>query len=45
MENLKDKQAKQGKDKKVVFVGKFSKANMQAKWSFNRDVSDGKKVF
>ena len=39
VENLKDKQAKQGKDKKVVFTARFSKANCKAKWSFKRDVS------
>ena len=34
---LKDKQAKQGKDTKVVFTCKFSKANCKAKWTFKRD--------
>ena len=38
VEPLRDKQAKQGKDATVTFVGKFSKANCKAKWSFQRDV-------
>jgi len=38
LEPLKDKQAKQGKDKKIVFTAKFSKANCKATWTFKRDV-------
>lgn len=35
---LIDQQAKEGKDKKVVFEAKFSKANAKAKWFCRKDV-------
>lgn len=35
---LIDIQAKEGKDKKVVFEAKFSKANAKAKWFCRKDV-------
>jgi len=44
IEPLKDKQAKQNKDKKVVFTARFSRANCKATWTFKRDVKfEGKK--
>lgn len=38
MSPLIDQQAKEGKDKKVVFEAKFSKANAKVKWFCRKDV-------
>lgn len=35
---LLDQHAKEGKDKKVVFEAKFSKANAKPKWFCRKDV-------
>lgn len=35
---LEDQTAKEGKDKKVEFVAKFTKQNAKPKWYFRKDV-------
>jgi len=37
---LVDQYAKEGKDKKVVFEGVFSKPNSKPKWFLRKDVSN-----
>lgn len=36
---LLDQQAKEGRDKKVIFEAKFSKPNAKYKWFCRKDVS------
>lgn len=42
---LVDQNAKEGKDKKVVFEAIFSKTNSKPKWFFRKDVSNFEKLF